>query len=276
MINRKNMKPTITICLAILLAACNTQKKQETDNNSASLKNIPQAVGNDRDEHGCLTSVGYTWSEVQKDCIRLFEKGIRVDAADGSERSAFIVFSPDSTLAELFFSDEQPKEILERRTLPTGKYAWNIEDDDTKNVRFIDGVWTISQRNKLIYTQSKDELGPMQTFTYEGLLPAASGPGIFYSLTIKSKKHSGDGTFSLALTYKEAENGKDKTFTYEGKRFTLRGMAGNENATVWQLITNDHKQTFNFLVENDQTLTLLNDKLEKSQSNLNYQLKKVN
>lgn len=107
-------------------------KKQETDNNSDSLKNIPQAVGNDRDEHGCLASAGYTWSEVQKDCIRLFEKGIRVNAADGSERSAFIVFSPDSTLAELFFSDKQPKEILERRTLPTGKYAWNIEDDDTK------------------------------------------------------------------------------------------------------------------------------------------------
>lgn len=107
-------------------------KKQETDNNSDSLKNIPQAIGNDRDEHGCLASAGYTWSEVQKDCIRLFEKGIRVDAADGSERSAFIVFSPDSILAELFFSDEQPKEILERRTLPTGKYAWNIEDDDTK------------------------------------------------------------------------------------------------------------------------------------------------
>ena len=96
-------------------------KKQETDNNSDSLKNIPQAVGNDRDEHGCLASAGYTWSEVQKDCIRLFEKGIRVDAADESERSAFIVFSPDSTLAELFFSDEQPKEILERRTLPTCK-----------------------------------------------------------------------------------------------------------------------------------------------------------
>ena len=85
------------------------------------------------------------------------------------------------------------------------------------------------------------------------MLPAASGPWIFYFLTLKSKKHSGDGTFSLALTYKEAENGKDKTFTYEGKRFTLRGMAGNENATVWQLITNDQKQTFNFLVENDQT-----------------------
>ena len=40
MINRKNMKPTITICLAILLTACNTQKKQETDNNSDSLTYI--------------------------------------------------------------------------------------------------------------------------------------------------------------------------------------------------------------------------------------------
>lgn len=49
-------------------------KKQETDNNSDSLKNIPQAVGNDRDEHGCLASAGYTWSEVQKDCIRLLRR----------------------------------------------------------------------------------------------------------------------------------------------------------------------------------------------------------
>lgn len=32
-------------------------------------------------------------------------------------------------------------------------YAWNVEDDDTKNVRLIDGLWTISQRNKLIYSQ---------------------------------------------------------------------------------------------------------------------------
>ena len=50
-------------------------------------------------------------------------------------------------------SDEQPNEILERRGLPSGGYAWNVEDDDTKNVRLIDGLWTISQRNKLIYSQ---------------------------------------------------------------------------------------------------------------------------
>ena len=122
---------------------------------ATKLVQYPQSplVGGDRDEHGCIGSAGYVWCEVQKDCIRLFEKGIRTEAVDGSDASAFIVFSPDSTQLELFFSNNQPNEILERRGLPSGGYAWNVEDDDTKNVRLIDGLWTISQRDKLIYTQ---------------------------------------------------------------------------------------------------------------------------
>ena len=39
---------------------------------------------------------------------------------------------PISTRLELFFSDEQPNEILERRGLPSGGYAWNVEDDDNE------------------------------------------------------------------------------------------------------------------------------------------------
>lgn len=122
---------------------------------ATKLVQYPQSplVGGDRDEHGCIGSAGYVWCEVQKDCIRLFEKGIRTEAVDDSDTSAFIVFSPDSTQLELFFSNNQPNEILERRSLPSGGYAWNVEDDDTKNVRLIDGLWTISQRDKLIYTQ---------------------------------------------------------------------------------------------------------------------------
>lgn len=110
-------------------------------------------LGGDRDEHGCIGSAGYVWSEVQKDCIRLFEKGVRTESTDGTDDTAFIVFSPDSTRLELFFSNMQPNEILERRGLPSGGYAWNVEDDDTKNVRLINGLWTISQRDKVIYTQ---------------------------------------------------------------------------------------------------------------------------
>lgn len=114
-------------------------------------------LGSDRDEHGCIGSAGYIWCEVQQDCIRLFEKGIRTEAVDGSGVSAFIVFSPDSARAELFFSDNQPNEILDKRSLPSGGSAWNVEDDDTKNVRFIDGLWTISQRGNLVFSQKKEE-----------------------------------------------------------------------------------------------------------------------
>ena len=125
---------------------------------ASKLVQYPQSpiVGGDRDEHGCIGSAGYVWCEVQQDCIRLFEKGIRTEAVDCNDASAFIVFSPDSTRVELFFSNDQPNEILERRGLPSGGYAWNVEDDDTKNVRFVDGVWTISQRNRLIYSQKSE------------------------------------------------------------------------------------------------------------------------
>ena len=103
---------------------------------------------------------GYTWSEAQKDCIRLWEKGVRMNAVDDAEKMLFLVFSPDSTQVELFFSEEEmPNEILERRGLPAGGYVWNVEDDDTKNVRLEDGRWTVSQRGRLIYWQAEEAAG---------------------------------------------------------------------------------------------------------------------
>ena len=75
-----------------------------------------------------------------------------------AENTLFIVFSPDSTQVELFFSEEDsPNEILDRRSLPAGGYAWNMEDDDTKNVRLENGKWTVGQRGKLIYKQVADK-----------------------------------------------------------------------------------------------------------------------
>lgn len=109
---------------------------------------------------------------------------------------------------------------------------------------------------------------------YTGVLPSASGAGIIYSLQINSPENT-DGTFHLTLKYKEGEKGKDKTFTYSGKRLTLKGIPGNNNATVWQCINDGDKETFNFLRENDSTLILLSDKLELPKTDLNYTLTKV-
>lgn len=261
------------LCVATGYASCTSGPKGTDTTDGATL-------GGDRDSHGCIGSAGYTWSEVQKDCIRLWEKGIRLEDVNDGGRSAFIVFSPDSTQAELFFSDGSETEILFRRTTPAGAHVWNIEDDDTKNVRQeADGCWTITRRKSILYRSAREEtateLGEMQIHSYEGLLPAASCPGIEYSLTIRNRQHSGDGTFMLTLNYKEAENGEDQAFTYTGKRLTLRGIPGDDNATVWQCTTDDGKQTFNFLCEDEKTLTLLNDKFEKPRTELNYSLTKV-
>ena len=78
----------------------------------------------------------------------MFEKGIRLKAING-DQSAFIVFSPDSSKVELFFSSGDKNEILDCRALPAGGY------DDTKNVRLVDGKWTISQSGKTVFLQEE-------------------------------------------------------------------------------------------------------------------------
>lgn len=235
-------------------------------------------VGGNRDAHGCLTSAGYTWSEVQQNCVRLWEKGIRLEAVDGSRRSIYVLFSPDSLRAELFASDNEVREILDRRALPSGGHVWNVEDDDTKNLRYEEGCWTISQRGKLLYKQEKSDndvtLGQWEELRYEGVLPAADCRGIKYQLSIRHREHSGDGSFLLTLTYLEAENGKDAVFTYTGSRNTQRGIPADKDATVWQLVS-EKGEVFNFLYEDENTLTLLNGDFEKAASGLDYTLKRI-
>ena len=140
------------ICAGALLTGCGNGGKKEAETSERKEK---EAVdGSDKDEHGCIASAGYTGSEVPKVCIRLWEKGVRMNAVDDAGKTLFLVFSPDSTQVELFFSEEGvSNEILDRRGLPAGGYAWNVEDDDTKNVRLEDGEWTVSQRGRLIYQE---------------------------------------------------------------------------------------------------------------------------
>ena len=145
---------------------------------------------------------------------------------------------------------------------------------DTAEI-FYKGKYTAGMSATKLIVYKNQALGALQTRTYEGTLPAASCSGIRYSLTIQNQEHSGNGTFTLTMTYIEAENGKDAIFNYKGKRFTQRGDATNNDAIVWQLVADNGKDIFNFLREDEKTLTLLNDKFEKSETGLNYSLKLV-
>lgn len=132
-----------------LFSAC--KESGETENTAAPL------VGGDRDEHGCIASAGYRWSRVQQRCIRPFEEGVRLlpveDPQDSSAvLAATVIFSIDSLRAEVFLPDGETSPVLDRRTLPSGGYAWNIEDDDTYNVRRDEqGKWTVSRRGEVLF-----------------------------------------------------------------------------------------------------------------------------
>lgn len=132
-----------------LFSAC--KESGETENTAAPL------VGGDRDEHGCIASAGYRWSRVQQRCIRPFEEGVRLlpveDLQDSSAvLAATVIFSADSLRAEVLLPDGETSPVLDRRTLPSGGYAWNIEDDDTYNIRRDEqGKWTVSRRGEVLF-----------------------------------------------------------------------------------------------------------------------------
>lgn len=123
--------------------------------------------------------------------------------------------------------------------------------------------------------EAADGLGAWNESHFEGVLPAADCPGIRYELCIRSREHSGDGSFRLDMTYLEAEDGKDVTYSYSGSRNTQRGIPGNNDATVWQLVADDGS-VFNFLYDaGKQSLTLLSGSFEPVDSDLNYTLERI-
>lgn len=68
-----------------------------------------------------------------------------------------------------------------------------------------------------------------ETQVYEGVLPAADGPGIRYVLTLNTLANAADTTYTLDVTYLDAEGkGKDKTFTSKGKPVTVEKTVKNK------------------------------------------------
>lgn len=116
-------------------------------------------------------------------------------------------------------------------------------------------------------------LGKLEERIFQGILPAASCPGIEYTLWLYNQQNSGDGVYKLSQRYIEAEDGEDMTILSFGKQYTLRGNAEDINATVYQLISFSATDTLNLLYTGG-NLELLNSNFERAKSGLNYLLKK--
>lgn len=132
------MKKTFTLSVvALAFAACNNGTPQQADN-AAEEPTTPQQetmVGDDRDEHGCIGSAGYTWSALRGECIQVFEVGTRLNPVDVEQEeaviSAFIVSKEgDNSQVELFITGEDQNPILKKEadgTFKNGKYTYNAQ-----------------------------------------------------------------------------------------------------------------------------------------------------
>ena len=111
---------------------------------------------------------------------------------------------------------------------------------------------------------------------YEGILPAAAGPGIQYVLSVDSIGPDGESGYTLVTTYLDAEGpGKNKSFTSTGKRQVIQKDANNNKKTAYKLTPNDGEDPVYFVVVNDTTLRLVNDSLQEAVSDLNYDIIQV-
>ncbi len=131
------------LTVTALFSQCNSSGQKET-------KTEATLPGSDRDSHDCIGSAGYTWSEVKKECVRVFEAGVRLNAAAGqdSTMSSFLVFSSDSSQVEVFFPNQAPVPILARSATNA---SWQ---DEQLDVSRSGGKWVIQQGGKVIYQEN--------------------------------------------------------------------------------------------------------------------------
>ena len=134
------------ICAGALLTGCGNDGKKEAE--TSERKEKEAVVGSDKDEHGCIASAGYTWSEVQKDCIRLWEKGVRMNAVDDAGKTLFLVQDG----MDMDFAFVHPLHQLRNKV---GRFTGTIDvvrqiadavdHDQSEAVDFIDSVLDLLQ-----------------------------------------------------------------------------------------------------------------------------------
>ena len=141
------MKNIALIAFSVIsLVSCNEQAKTDslTKEKTEESKNI-QTIGGQKDEHGCLTAAGQTWSELRKTCLQIFSEGIRLNPIDvkGNEAviSAFALFNSDKSKVELFLADSEETIIIDKNKnglYENAKYSYNPQTESLS----IDGKLT--------------------------------------------------------------------------------------------------------------------------------------
>ncbi len=143
------MKKIVLLALLgnlILLAGC-TSKNSKSGTAAADTTATAQMVGNDRDDHDCIGSAGYLWSEVLSECVRIFERGVQLSSATdpAATQACFVLFSADSLRAEAFIPQEAMPTLLDKK----GDGLW--KNDEGLSLSRQGQSWQLLRAEEVIY-----------------------------------------------------------------------------------------------------------------------------
>ncbi|PVD51808.1 hypothetical protein DC498_12185 [Terrimonas sp.] len=130
------MRNVVLLSIVIFaLTACNNQKNNSSENAEEQTVTEQTTVGGDKDEHGCLTSAGETWSQLKQSCIQIFNVGQRlspIETKDGEAViSAFVLFNDDKSEVELFLPNTKSNTILkttDKNSYESGEYKFDVDE----------------------------------------------------------------------------------------------------------------------------------------------------
>lgn len=101
----------VGVLCCCLSCTADAQHKQQT-----TAKETPVLMGSTRDEHGCIPTAGYTWSEIKQECVRVWEVGQTIYYKKTTGRTyqgIFVIFSADSSRMESYEMGQKQWERVE-------------------------------------------------------------------------------------------------------------------------------------------------------------------
>ena len=141
------MKKTILyISLVVFFTSCANNKNTSSD----------QKAGNDRDAHNCISSAGYTWSELKNDCVRSWEVGIQFDpSANRSDKTSIASVLFLNGKAEVFAS-----ELKKPVVLTAVKNGSTVFENTIEKVAIVKEKGRLNLRieNQILYTNKSYQL----------------------------------------------------------------------------------------------------------------------
>jgi len=113
------MKRAALLSLGFLaFIACNNPENNSSEETEEQTTTQQPTVGGEKDEQGCLTASGETWSKIKQGCVQIFNIGQRLNPTEVNNGeaviSAFVLFNEDKSKLELFLPNEKETTILDK------------------------------------------------------------------------------------------------------------------------------------------------------------------